>query len=115
MLNKAALEVGEQRKIREVRLVEVTKIAINNVVNKYIGEVANRKTAEVLRCDVENAMRELHYRFQKQRLVSYPMSYNVFSITIDPGYALDIRMSYDGVTVELIELIETNRRLNVSP
>ena len=102
-VSKEYEELKMQRDARNERMVEVTKIAINNTLQKYVGEMVTYQAMNTIKHEVEYTMTELHRRFQHQGLLSFAAKYNVFSINVDPGYVIDVKFNYEKLEVNLIE------------
>lgn len=102
-MEQEAIAMVEQREAREHRVIGVIRFTINDVLNRYIGEMATRRAPEVIRLDIQRTLKELHGRFRHQGLLACSISYIALSITVDPGYIVDIKFGYDDVEVSLVE------------
>lgn len=102
-MKQEAIAMVKQREAREHRVVGVINFTINDVLSRYVGEMSTRRVAEAIRLDVQRTLEELQCRFRQQGLLLHPVSYLVFSITIDPSYFIDIKFGYEDVEVDLVE------------
>ena len=101
-------EYLRQREIKKERVESIIKTTINDVTDKYEGEMASRQLVDTMCYDIKASVECLIAScFEEEGgldavLAMYP-NLSVFSISVDRYYVIDVIINSDGIKTDVIE------------